>query len=117
MPDLLYRPLPLVTSAILQVIISALWFNSPVLFAQRWLQGIGKTAEQVAEAFSPIKMLYALLAALLLSWSIDNLIFWAGAHTPLAAALVGGLVGGLISAANSSTRAVFESRPSRLVRL
>jgi len=107
--------LPILVAAIVHVILSALWFNAPFLFAKPWLEAIGKTAEQVADEFSPRKILYALVTSLLFTAALSVVLQWSGITRTLPAALLGAASGLLLASTQSSVRAVFEGRPPNLI--
>ncbi len=74
MPALLIRPLPMAVSAVVHVVLSALWFNAPFLFGPAWLAAIGKSAQEVAEDFSLAKVGYAFVAGLAAAAALDTII-------------------------------------------
>jgi len=106
---------PILIGAIIDVFLSALWFNAPFLFANPWLKAIQKPKDQVASDFSPLKIVYALITALLLSFGLSVLLQWAGISGLLPAAVLGALAGLSVAISRSSVRAVFEGRPLSLL--
>lgn len=107
--------LPVLVAAIVHVFLSALWFNAPFLFAKPWLEAIEKTAEQVADEFSPLKIVYALITSLLFTAALGVVLQWSGITRTLPAALLGAIAGLLLASTQSSVRAVFEGRSPNLM--
>jgi len=106
--------LAIIVAAIVHVIIGALWFNTPFLFRDAWLAGIGKTAEQVAAEFSPLKPFTALIGALLIGGLLALVIGWSGASGPLQGVLIGLLVAVCFAAVTSGVKDLFEGRSAKL---
>lgn len=115
MPVFRLRPLPTIAGAIVHLILSAMWFNAPFLFANQWLAGIGKSAEQVAAEFSAGKILVALIVGLAVAFALDQALRWSKVRGLAAAALLGAGAGLLLAASNSAVRAVFAGDPTSLI--
>lgn len=115
MPALVLRPLPMAAAAVLHVVLSALWFNAPFLFAARWLAAIGKTPAEAAEDFSAIKVGYAFIAALAAAAALDTVIQLYRLGGILNGLLIGAGAGLLLAASNSSVRSLFAGRPTTLL--
>lgn len=104
-------------ASIVNVIISALWFNAPFLFAQTWLDSIGKTAKQVEEQASPLKPLSALIGAVITAIVLSMIINWSGADDVIEGIAVGLLVAIGFSVIMPSVKDVFEGRTLKLTLL
>ena len=106
--------LAIIVAAIINVVIGAIWFNAPFLFRDAWLAGIGKTAEQVAAGFSPLKPLLSLVGNLIAGLVLAWIIAWSGANGPLEGLLIGLLVGIAFAAMTSAIKDSFEGRALKL---
>jgi RNA polymerase sigma-70 factor (ECF subfamily) len=113
MPALDFRLLPFLVAAVAHLIVSALWFNAPFLFARQWLTAIAKTAEVTAAEFSPLEILYGLLAGLAVAFALDQAIRWAGVRGPIGGAALGAGAGTPLAASNCSDRSVSPAGPRR----
>lgn len=109
--------LAIAIASIVNVIISALWFNAPFLFAQAWLDSIGKSAEQVAEQASPLKPLSALIGAIITAIALSIIVSWSGAGNIIEGVAVGLLVAVGFSVIMPSVKDFFEGRTLKLTLL
>jgi hypothetical protein len=75
--------LAVIVSSIANMIIGAIWYS---VFAEPWLEGIGKTREWAEEEQRPMDYVIALVNSLLMAFFLANVIAWTGTS---------GLVGGL----------------------
>ncbi|RME81911.1 MAG: DUF1761 domain-containing protein [Caldilineae bacterium] len=103
--------LAVLVAIIVNMIIGAAWYG---LLAEPWLEGIGKTREEIGESQSWKPYAVAVLNSALMAFMLANVMSWAG-RTGLVAGLVTGLlmwVGftGFSFAANHA----FEGRSPRL---
>lgn len=80
MPRFSLRPSPSFVAAIAHVIVSLLRFNAPLLFADEWLEAIGRTAEQVAADFTPLKIVFGLLVGLAVAFALDQRLHLSGSR-------------------------------------
>jgi len=112
MPEI--NPLAVLAAATANVVMGAMWYNAPFMFNRVWLANIGKTAAQVQADFSILKLLVAVIGALVIAVILAVFIAWAEADTLLKGALVGGLAAIGFSAATSGIKGAFEGRPLTL---
>ncbi len=106
--------LAVIAAAIINVVIGTMWYNAPFMFRKTWLRSIGKTAEQVAEEFSPLKPPGALAGSLLTAFLLAVFIGRSGANTLLRGAFVGLLAAVGFAAITSGIKDLFEGRPGKL---
>ena len=64
-----------IVSAIANMLIGAIWFG---VFAEPWLEGIGKTREWANESQRPTDYITALVNSLLMAFFLANVIAWTG---------------------------------------
>jgi predicted CDP-diglyceride synthetase/phosphatidate cytidylyltransferase len=81
--------LAVIAAAIANVAIGTAWYNAPFAFNRIWLKSIGKSAEQVAQEFSVLKPLGALVGSLITAFLLAVFVSWTGAQTLLQGAFVG----------------------------
>lgn len=97
-----------IVAVVANMVIAAVWYGA---FANPWMEGIGKTREEIQENQDWRPYGVAILNSFLIAFVLANVIAWSGAT-----GLVGGLVTGLIvwlgftGSAMASNHA-FEGRP------
>ncbi len=101
----------ILVAALIEVIIGAVWFNTPFAFQRQWLAGIGKTAEQIAADASPLSIVAAIVGSLITAVGMTIILNGMGINT-----LVGGIGVGLLAAIAFAANAAFikdrfEGRP------
>jgi hypothetical protein len=75
------------------MVLGAIWY-SPLLFGQVWMQGIGKSKEQVAADSSSANYIGALVTSFVASYGIARLMVWTARDT-IADGIVFGLFVGI----------------------
>ncbi|MBK8137958.1 MAG: DUF1761 domain-containing protein [Chloroflexi bacterium] len=113
MPDITLNLAAVVIAAVANVLIGALWFNTPFLFNKQWLQGIGKTAEQVNADSSPVSIAIAVIGALTASLMTGIIAGWIGIDSLLQGAIFGVMIG-VVTAISAAIKDSFERRPRLL---
>jgi len=93
--------------------LGAVWYAKP-LFGKAWMQGIGKTEEQVKAAFSPLKLVWALFGSLLAAYGIARILSWMSSVSVATGIVVGLLTGICFAFAVMTINDVMESRPKML---
>jgi hypothetical protein len=68
--------LAILVSIVANMIIGATWYG---VFAEPWLEGIGKTREEVQQEQSPRAYAVAVLNSLFMAFVLANVLRWAGA--------------------------------------
>ncbi len=101
----------IIVATLVEVIIGAVWFNAPFAFNKQWLQGIGKTVEQVAEDASPISIIVAIVGALITAIILSVIIGWLNIETWSNGLLVSILIAVGFSANTAVIKDRFEGRP------
>ena len=100
-------------AAIMQFGLGALWY-SPLLFANRWVQLIGKNVEEMKRAANPIIYLVALACSVVMAHVLAMVCVSRGANSASRGAATGALLGiGLVATA-MLTGYLFEQRPGEL---
>ena len=79
--------LAVVVSAVANMVIGAIWYGP--IWAERWLEGIGKTREWANENQRPTDWVLAVLNSLLLAFFLANVMAWAGVSGFLPGLLMG----------------------------
>jgi len=74
------------------MILGAFWYT-PSLFGNAWMKGIGKTKEQITAEFSPLKLVWAAICALVAAYGVARIMSWTGGDSLVDGLLVGLLVG------------------------
>ena len=64
----------IIVAAIIPMVLGALWY-SPILFADRWMQAVGRTREELGDA--KLGYLLSAVGALLSSYVLARIIKWA----------------------------------------
>jgi hypothetical protein len=108
--------LPEMTETFRQVaawMLGAIWYAAPV-FGKAWMQGVGKTKEEVEKDYSPLKMLWALIGYLVAGYGIARMMSFT-----MGDSLVDGLHIGLLGAvclvaAPMAVGEIMEHRPLKL---
>lgn len=101
-------------AALIEVMIGAIWFNAPFAFNKQWLQGIGKTAEQVAEDASSMSILIAVIGSIITAFIMAVCMGWLSIHVWSNGLLFGVLIAVGFSANTAFIKDRFETRPLRL---
>jgi len=78
--------LAVVVSAIANMIIGAIWYG---VWAEPWLEGIGKTREWAEENQRPTDYAIAAFNSLIMAFFLANVMVWAGASGILSGLLMG----------------------------
>lgn len=105
--------LAVLVAAAAYFIIGAVWYAKPV-FGKAWMEGIGKTEEQVKAAFSPWKLVWAFVGSFIAAYGLARVLSW---MTPVD--MYAGVVVGLIASvcfvlAAMTINDIMESRPTKL---
>lgn len=94
-------------------LLGAVWYSKG-LFGKAWMQGIGKTADQLKAAFSPWKLVWTFIGSLLAAYGQARIMSWIpGAALPTGI-MVGVLTGVCFILAPMSINDMMEGRPCRL---
>jgi len=96
------------------MVLGALWY-SPVLFANAWMKGIGKTKEQIAKDFSPFSYVWAILTSLIASYGIARVFSYTGGSGIADGILISLLIGVCFVLTALWVNGVFEGRPRGLI--
>ena len=94
-------------------LLGALWYSKG-LFGKVWMQGIGKTEVQIKAAFSPWKIVWALIGSLIAAYGIARVLSWTSTITPAGGIMMGLLAGVCFILAPMTINDVMESRPMKL---
>jgi hypothetical protein len=94
-------------------LLGAIWYSKG-LFGKVWMQGIGKTEVQIKAAFSPWKIVWALIGSLIAAYGIARALSWTSAITPAGGIMMGFLAGVCFILAPMTINDVMESRPMKL---
>ncbi len=105
--------LAVVVAAGVYFLLGALWYSKG-LFGKAWMQGIGKTEEQLKAAFSPWKLVWTFVASFLAAYGIARILSWIPGATLSSAIMISVLVGICFAFSVTSTNDVMESRPKSL---
>jgi hypothetical protein len=105
--------LAVLVGAVISVIIGAAWYST-VLFGNAWLVLVGKTKEQAAKDFSPLKIVWALVWGFVTSYGLARVIVWTGKATLVDGVLVGVLTCVVFAIASIAVNHSFEGRPVKL---
>ena len=105
--------LAILVSAAAYFVIGALWYSKG-LFNKAWVEGIGKTPEQVNADFSPWKLVWCFVASFFAAYGIARILSWLTEVTIYAGFVVGLLTGICFVCAAMSINDVMESRPRKL---
>ncbi len=100
-------------AALAYMILGAIWY-SPALFGGAWMRGIGKTKEQVAAGFSPVKFLWALIGSFIAAYGIARIMSWAGGNSPADGLMVGLLAAICFVLTAMTVNDIMENRPRSL---
>jgi len=95
------------------MILGAIWY-SPLLFGNSWMRLIGKTKEQIAQEFSSLNYLWALITSLIAAYGVARILFWTGGETLVHGLLVGLLAGVCFVFMSFVVNDSFENRPRGL---
>jgi hypothetical protein len=105
--------LAVVVAGFVYFAIGAVWYAKPV-FGKAWMQGIGKTEEQIKAAFSPWKLVWCLIVSFLAAYGIARILSWIPSCTMCSGLMVGLLAGVCFVFATVSMHDVMEGRPRSL---
>ncbi|MEW5794927.1 MAG: DUF1761 domain-containing protein [Candidatus Zixiibacteriota bacterium] len=102
-----------IVAAIAYMALGAVWY-SPPLFAGAWMNGIGKTKEQIAAGFSPVTYVWALILSFLVAYGIARIYVWAKLATVWDGIVLGLLAGICFVLTSMGVNDLFEQRPRLL---
>jgi Protein of unknown function (DUF1761) len=102
-----------IVAAVAYMVLGALWY-SPVLFASAWMQGIGKTKEQLEAGFSPLVFVWALFFSFMAAYGIARLFVLIQLASVWDGIVLGLLAGTCFVLPTMGVNDVFEQRPCRL---
>lgn len=105
--------LAVVVAAGVYFLLGALWYSKS-LFGKAWMQGIGKTEEQLKAAFSPWKLVWTFVASFLAAYGIARIMSWIPGATLASAIMVSVLVGVCFVLSVTSMNDVMEGRSKTL---
>ena len=71
-------------------VLGAIWYAAPV-FGNTWMAGIGKTKEQVEANYTPIKLVWALVANLVQAYGLARIFAYMNVGTAMHA-IIGSLI-------------------------
>jgi hypothetical protein len=94
-------------------IIGAVWYAKPV-FGKAWMEGIGRTEEQVKAAFSPWKLIWAFVGSFIAAYGIARVLSWLTAVDMSAGVVVGLIASVCFVLAAMTINDIMESRPTKL---
>jgi len=105
--------LAVVVAAVAYMVVGAIWY-SQLLFGQAWMQGIGKTKEQIASDSSPANYIGGLVTAFIASYGIARLMVWTGRDTVADGIVLGLFVGVCFVLTSMAVNDMFEGRRKSL---
>jgi hypothetical protein len=91
----------------------ALWYSKGI-FGNAWMQGIGKSKEQLEAGFSPWKLVWTFVGSLLAAYGLARIMSWIPGATLSTGIMVGLLAGICFIFAPMSINDVMEGRPCKL---
>jgi len=94
-------------------ILGAIWYAAPV-FGNTWMQGIGKTKEQVEKDYSFMKMVWALIGYLVAGYGIARLLSFTLGDSLFDGVMIGLLGAVCLVAAPIAVNEIMEHRPPKL---
>jgi len=94
-------------------ILGALWYSKS-LFGKTWMQGIGKTEEQIKAAFSPWKLVVTLIGSLIAAYGLARVLSWTSGTSLSGGFMLGLLAGVCFILAPMFINDVMENRPCKL---
>jgi len=100
-------------AAIAAMVIGYLWYSMGV-FGRMWMEGIGKTEEQIKAGYKPTSMLWTYLLAALMAYVLAHFISLVGADTISEALTVAWWAWLGFVAATFATNAIYEGRSGKL---
>lgn len=113
MPESEVNYLAVLVVSIIGMVIGGLWY-APFLFGKAWMRGVGKTQEEVAADYSPVKLVGAFVGCFVTGYALARILGWADISGWLDGALVGLLCGvGFLTAFNG-VNYWMEHRPLKL---
>jgi len=105
--------LAVLVAGIAYFILGAIWY-SPALFGNAWMKAIGKTKEQAQADYSPWKLLFTLIMALVAAYGIARISSWIRADLLWSGLGVGLLIGVCFVLTTMGMNDLMESRPKKL---
>jgi hypothetical protein len=105
--------LAILVAGIAATILGAIWY-APGLFGNTWMQGVGKTKEQVEADFSPMKIVGAFVGYLVAAYGIARILAITGAGSLRYGLFVGLLAAVCFAVATNGVNELMESRPSKV---
>lgn len=105
--------LAVVVAALAYMVLGAIWY-SPLLFGQAWMQGIGKSKEQVAADSSPANYIGALVMSFIAAYGIARLMLWTGRDTIADGIVLGLFIGVCFVLTSMGVNDLFEGRRKSL---
>jgi hypothetical protein len=94
-------------------ILGAIWYARPA-FGNSWMRLIGKTEEQIKAEYSPMKLVWALLASLVQAYGIARMMSYTMAGSWGDGLLVGVLLGTCLILPAMGISDIMEGRPAKL---
>ena len=94
-------------------LIGAFWYAKPI-FGKAWMDGIGKTEEQLKAQFSPWKLVWAFIGSIIASYGIARILSWTPVPNSGSGLITGLLAGVCFVFAAMTINDVMESRPTKL---
>ena len=91
----------------------ALWYSKG-LFGKVWMQGIGKTEEQIKAAFKPWKLVWSFIGSFFAAYGIARLMSWTSGITLRHGIKIGLLAGVCFILAPMTINDAMEGRPMKL---
>jgi hypothetical protein len=113
MPEVTLNYWAIIVSAIVSMVLGALWY-SPVLFGKQWMQLMGWTKEQVKKEDANKGYLLAMIGALILAYVMSHFVDYVGATTVSQGAQTGFWTWLGFAATTSLTTSTFEGKPTKL---
>ena len=105
--------LAVVVAGLAATVLGAIWY-SPGLFGKAWMEGIGKTKEQIDADFSVMKIVGAFIGYLIAAYGIARIMDWSGGGNLGSGVIVGLLAAICFAAATSGVSELMEGRPSKV---
>lgn len=99
--------------AVVYFIFGALWYSKGI-FGHAWMQGIGKTKEQLEAGYSPWKLVWAFIGSLLAAYGMARILSWIPGATLSTGIMLSVLAGICFILAPVSIHDVMEGRPCKL---
>lgn len=113
MPEVSVNYVAVVVSAIVLMVLGAVWYAPPV-FGTAWMRLIGRKSEDMEKGTLPQAYAMMFVSALVLSFALAHVLRWAGAATAVAGIKVALAVWIGFVLTTSSGSFIFEGRPAAL---